>query len=172
MPAPRANGVRFLLPDLHNPETMVSVNVETFGKYSGASDTDGACDKRFRKPFGKVPRIVMALINYSTANSDSQCCITASTFTDLALTQRSDMEIQHIMVIPPSEMTNAEIGLAFDELLNKLRSLTEEAARRLTNAPDAKILHQVPVYRAYHGGSTMLAALSKANQQGESWRES
>jgi hypothetical protein len=42
------------------------------------------------------------------------------------------------MVMPPSEMTNAEIGLAFDELLIELRSLTEEAARRLANAPDAK----------------------------------
>jgi len=76
------------------------------------------------------------------------------------------------MVMPPSEMTNAEIGLAFDQLLIELRSLTEEAARRLANAPDAKILHQVPVHRAYHGGSTMLAALYKASQQGESWRES
>ena len=76
------------------------------------------------------------------------------------------------MVMPPSEMTNAKIGFAFDKLLIELRSLTEEAARRIANAPDAKILHQASVHRAYYGGSTMLAALNKASQQGESWGES
>lgn len=61
------------------------------------------------------------------------------------------------MTMPPSEMTNAEIGFAFDELVIELRSLTEEAAQRLANDPEAKLNQQLN--RAYRAGSHMLASL-------------
>ena len=53
------------------------------------------------------------------------------------------------------EMSNEEMATAFEQIIVDLRSLTEEAARRLTKDKTAN----QQVQRAYRAGSHMLATL-------------